>query len=196
MFRRTKIVATLGPATDDPKVLDDVIAAGVDVVRLNMSHGSHEEQAERAESVRNRARASGRQVGVLVDLQGPKIRIGRFINGYIMLVEGDEFSLDLDCPEDAGDQEHVNISYEDLITDVSRGDTLLLDDGAVVLWVNEVSGSRVNCRVTVGGKLSDRKGLNKLLPKYCQIGKLKVLYEEFEKTPTKKIKRRLYNAFS
>ncbi|MCU7959434.1 MAG: pyruvate kinase [gamma proteobacterium symbiont of Bathyaustriella thionipta] len=162
MFRRTKIVATLGPATDDPRVLDDVIAAGVDVVRLNMSHGSHEEQAERAESVRNRARASGRQVGVLVDLQGPKIRIGRFVEGYITLDEGDEFSLDLDCPEDAGNQQSVNISYEDLITDVSRGDTLLLDDGAVVLWVNEVSGSRVNCRVTVGGKLSDRKGLNKL----------------------------------
>ena len=80
MLRRTKIVATMGPATDDPKVIDEIIAAGVDVVRLNMSHGSHEEQARRAENVRNRARACGRQIGVLVDLQGPKIRIARFEN--------------------------------------------------------------------------------------------------------------------
>ena len=83
MLRRTKIVATLGPATDDPKVLDEVIAAGVDVVRLNMSHGTHEDHERRADWVRNRARASGRQVGVLIDLQGPKIRIEKFENGFV-----------------------------------------------------------------------------------------------------------------
>ncbi len=162
MFRRTKIVATLGPATDDPKVLDELIAAGVDVVRLNLSHGSHEEQAKRAEIVRNRARASGRQVGVLCDLQGPKIRIGRFRKGAVMLREGEEFILDLDCPSDAGDATRVGVTYLGLVDDVSRGDTLLLDDGAVVLWVEEVTDRQVHTRITVGGKLSDNKGINKL----------------------------------
>ncbi len=162
MFRRTKIVATLGPATDDPKVLDELIAAGVDVVRLNLSHGSHEEQAKRAEIVRNRARASGRQVGVLCDLQGPKIRIGRFQKGPVMLHEGEEFILDLDCPPEGGDQTRVGVTYLGLVDDVSRGDTLLLDDGAVVLWVEEVTDRQVHTRITVGGKLSDNKGINKL----------------------------------
>ncbi len=162
MFRRTKIVATLGPATDDPKVLDEVIAAGVDVVRLNLSHGTHEEQAKRAEFVRNRARASGRQVGVLCDLQGPKIRISRFAKGAVMLHEGDAFILDLDCPVDGGDQTRVGVTYQSLVDDLSRGDTLLLDDGAVVLWVEEVTDRQVHARVTVGGKLSDNKGINKL----------------------------------
>ena len=96
MQRRTKIVATLGPATDDPKVLDEVIAAGVDVVRLNMSHGNYEDHERRADWVRNRARASGRQVGVLIDLQGPKIRCGKFVDGMVKLAADDRFVLDTD----------------------------------------------------------------------------------------------------
>jgi pyruvate kinase len=155
MLRRTKIVATLGPATDDPKVLDEVIAAGVDVVRLNMSHGSHDDHAQRADWVRNRARASGRQVGVLADLQGPKIRIGKFRDGAIELTPGDLFVLDTDCGLDDGDQARVGVTYPTLHEEVSRGDTLVLDDGHIVLWVDEVQGRQVRCKVTVGGTLSN-----------------------------------------
>jgi pyruvate kinase len=161
MQRRTKILATLGPATDDPKMLDKIIEAGVDVVRINFSHGSPEEHIERAERVRNRARAHGRQVGVLCDLQGPKIRIDKFKEGKIDLAEGDTFTLDAECPSDAGDQQRVGIAYKQLPDDVSRGDTLLLDDGRLVLWVDQVEGPRIICRVVVGGTLSDRKGINR-----------------------------------
>jgi len=142
-------------------MMDKIIEAGVDVVRINFSHGSAEEHIERAERVRNRARAHGRQVGVLCDLQGPKIRIDRFKEGKITLVEGDTFCLDAACPSDAGDQERVGIAYKELPDDVSRGDTLLLDDGRLVLWVDQVEGPRIICRVVVGGVLSDRKGINR-----------------------------------
>jgi pyruvate kinase len=161
MLRRTKIVATLGPATDDTKVLDEVIGAGVDVVRINLSHGTHEEHAQRAEWVRNRARATGRQVGLLADLQGPKIRIGRFRDGSVQLAQGDLFTLDTALALDSGDQARVGVTFKSLAGDVSRGDTLLLDDGQIVLWVNEVAGSEVRCKVVVGGRLSSSKGLNK-----------------------------------
>ena len=161
MLRRTKIVATLGPATDDPKVLDEVICAGVDVVRINLSHGSHAEHMQRAEWVRNRAQASGRQVGLLADLQGPKIRIGKFREGSIQLAAGDLFTLDAALPLDSGDQQRVGLTFKQLPNDVARGDTLLLDDGQIVLWVNEVAGPEVRCKVVVGGKLSSNKGLNK-----------------------------------
>lgn len=161
MPRRTKIVATLGPATDEPKILDEVLAAGVDVVRLNLSHATHDEHAERAEFVRNRARASGRQVGVLADLQGPKIRIGKFAKGKVKLKNGDDFILDIDHPIDEGDKDRVGTTYKTLPEEVKRGDTLLLDDGVIVLWVKEVVGSEVRCTVTHGGKLSDNKGINK-----------------------------------
>ncbi len=161
MLRRTKIVATLGPATDDPKVLDEVIAAGVDVVRLNMSHGTHADHAQRADWVRNRARASGRQVGVLADLQGPKIRIGKFREGAVDLVQGELFVLDTDCGLNDGDRERVGVTYPTLHEEVARGDTLLLDDGHIVLWVDEVQGHAVRCKVCVGGKLSNNKGINK-----------------------------------
>jgi pyruvate kinase len=161
MARRTKIVATLGPATDDPKALDKLIEAGVDVVRLNFSHGSAEEHTERAETVRNRARAHGRQVGVLADLQGPKIRIDRFKDGPIDLAEGDAFILDAALASDAGDQQRVGIAYKELPSDVKRGDVLLLDDGRMVFWVDEVKGEEIHCKVKVGGKLSDKKGINR-----------------------------------
>lgn len=162
MFRRTKIVATLGPATDDPKALDELIQAGVDVVRANFSHGSAEDHINRAEAVRNRARAHGRQVGVLADLQGPKIRIDRFKDGKVSLAEGDRFVLDAACGKEDGDQERVGLTYKELPNDVNRGDTLLLDDGRIVLWVEEVSGQEIICKVQVGGILSNNKGINRM----------------------------------
>jgi pyruvate kinase len=159
--RRTKIVATLGPATDDPKVLDKLIEAGVDVVRLNFSHGSAEQHKTRAENVRNRSRAHGRQVGVLADLQGPKIRIDRFKDGAVVLEEGAQFTLDADWPAEAGNQERVGLTYKDLPKDVKRADILLLDDGRIELWVDEVDGNEIRCKVKVGGKLSNNKGINR-----------------------------------
>ncbi|MHB8551158.1 MAG: pyruvate kinase, partial [Acidiferrobacterales bacterium] len=161
MYRRTKIVATLGPATDDPKVLDKLIEAGVDVVRLNFSHGVAEVQMRRAEAARERAQAHDRQVGVLVDLQGPKIRIGRFKEGSVRLSEGETFTIDVDCPLDQGDQHRIGTTYKSLPDDVSRGSTLLLDDGRIVLWVDRVSGGEVICRVVAGGELSNNKGINR-----------------------------------
>lgn len=160
MFRRTKILATLGPATDDPKVLDKIIEAGVDVVRINFSHGTPEEHLSRAEKLRSRARAFGRQVGVLADLQGPKIRIERFRDGPIELAEGDQFIFDSRLEDAGGDQNRVGISYKELVDDVRRGDNLLVDDGRLVFWVDHVEEYEVVCRVVVGGTLSDRKGIN------------------------------------
>lgn len=161
MLRRTKIVATLGPATDDPKMLDKIIEAGVDVVRLNFSHGTAEEHKVRAETVRNRARAHGRQIGVLADLQGPKIRIDRFKDGQIELAEGDMFILDAAMDPGEGSKERVGIAYKELPNDVERGDVLLLDDGRLEFWVDNVNGAEIHCRVTTGGTLSDRKGINR-----------------------------------
>lgn len=159
MLRRTKIVATLGPASRDPKVLDRMIEAGVDVVRLNFSHGSAEEHIQAAELVRSLAKTRGRAVGVLVDLQGPKIRIGRFKDGKVTLKEGERFILDADCA--LGDATRVGLDYPDLVQDVSRGATLLLDDGRIELWVEEVEGSQVICKVVRGGVLSNNKGINR-----------------------------------
>src|SRR3569623_243424 len=111
MLRRTKIVATLGPATDGRKALDGLIQAGVDVVRINFSHGEPGEHRRRVEAVRNRARAHGRQVGVLADLQGPKIRIDRFKDGKVNLIEGDRFTLDANWPANEGNRERVGIGF-------------------------------------------------------------------------------------
>jgi pyruvate kinase len=162
MPRRTKIVATLGPATDAKHVLDEMIQAGMDVVRVNFSHGTHEDHIRRAENVRNRARAHGHQVGVLADLQGPKIRTECFKEGMIHLEENDSFILDTALDAYAGDREKVGVTYKNLHADVSRGDTLLLDDGLLVLWVEEVQGTEVRCRVVVGGRLTNSKGINRL----------------------------------
>ncbi len=160
-MRRTKIIATLGPATSDARMLDKIIEAGVDVVRVNFSHGSPEEHIGRADQLRNRARAHGRQVGVLCDLQGPKIRIECFKDGKVELEDGAPFTLDTALDPKAGTVERVGISYKALPDDVRRGDTLLLDDGGIVLWVDNVDGTAVNCKVVAGGELSNRKGLNR-----------------------------------
>ena len=161
MPRRTKIVATLGPATDDENVIDEMIHAGMDVVRVNFSHGTHEDHVSRAENVRNRARAHGHQVGVLADLQGPKIRIECFREGMIRLEKDDHFILDAGLDTNAGNKERVGVTYKDLPKDVNRGDTLLIDDGLLVLWVEEVVDLEVRCRVVAGGKLTNSKGINR-----------------------------------
>ncbi len=159
MIRKTKIVGTLGPASTDPKVLDKMMEAGLDVVRLNFSHGKPQDHIERADLVRQLARARGRAIGVLVDLQGPKIRIGKFKDGSITLEKGDKFVLDAECKE--GSQERVGLDYKDLPRDVTRGATLLLDDGRIEMWVEKVEGSEIHCTVVRGGALSNNKGINR-----------------------------------
>ncbi len=159
MPRRTKIVATLGPASSDPKTLARMIDAGLDVVRMNFSHGTTAEHTKRVAQVRSLARKAGRAVGVLVDLQGPKIRIGRFRDGKISLAAGAKFVLDAECA--LGDQHTVGLDYRKLPNDVRPGDTLLLDDGRIVLGVSSVRGSRITCVVEQGGPLSNNKGINR-----------------------------------
>jgi len=159
MPRRTKIVATLGPASSDPKTLARMIDAGLDVVRMNFSHGTAAEHTKRVGLVRSLARKAGRAVGVLVDLQGPKIRIGRFRDGKISLAAGAKFVLDAECA--LGDQHTVGLDYKKLPNDVRPGDTLLLDDGRIVLGVSLVRGSRITCVVEQGGPLSNNKGINR-----------------------------------
>jgi pyruvate kinase len=160
MLRRTKIVATLGPATDDPKVMRAMIKNGLDVIRLNFSHGDASTQVKRAEMVRKLSAEAGRIIGVLVDLQGPKIRISRFENDKIELVEGDSFAIDLDLDPQAGNQHEVGCSYQELPSDVTVGAKLLLDDGRIVLEAKEIVGNRINTEVIVGGDLSNQKGIN------------------------------------
>jgi len=159
--RRTKIVATLGPATDAPGMLEKIIAEGVDVVRLNLSHGQPDDHRARANAVRVAAAAAGREVGVLADLQGPKIRIETFANGPVELIDGASFVLDCRPDAPAGDATRVGVSYYELPHDVHAGDVLLLDDGLVALTVLAVVGVEVRCQVLIGGKLSNRKGLNR-----------------------------------
>lgn len=161
MPRRTKIVATLGPATDEKGVLDDMIQAGMDVVRLNFSYGDPDDHIKRAESVRNRARANGHQVGVFADLQGPNIRITGFRDSRVVLEKGEHFTLDARQDPQTGTRERVGLTYKGLSGDLSRGDTLLLDDGRLVLWVEDVIGPEIRCRVVVGGELSGNKGINR-----------------------------------
>jgi len=160
-LRRTKIVATLGPATDDPTVLADMVRAGVDVVRLNFSHGAVADHERRVELVREAARQAGRYVGVLGDLQGPKIRIDRFAAGKIQLEDGAEFILDASLAVDAGSERSVGIAYKKLPTDVFAGDVLLLNDGQISLRVLSIDGPRIKTRVLVGGELGNNKGINR-----------------------------------
>ena len=162
MQRQTKIVATLGPATDRPGVIEALVRAGVDMVRLNFSHGSSADHAKRAAAVRQAAAAQGRDVAILADLQGPKIRIAGFSKGPIQLQPRDPFTLDAGLPHDAGTGEQVGLTYVDLPRDVKAGDTLLLNDGLIVMDVKSVDGPRIRCEVHIGGELSDHKGINKL----------------------------------
>jgi pyruvate kinase len=157
--RATKIVATLGPASSDPAVLERMILSGVNVVRVNFSHGSAEGHTQVVNMVREVAARLGRDIGVLADLQGPKIRIGKFAGGKISLVEGDTFTFDIDC--ELGDERRVGLDYKALVHDVKSGDTLLLNDGRMTMRVDRVNDRTIDCTVTVGGVLSDRKGINR-----------------------------------
>jgi len=161
-LRRTKIVATLGPATDDLEVLEKLFYAGIDVVRLNFSHGKAQDHIDRAIQIRAMAAKTGRRVGILADLQGPKIRIARFANDKVWLNEGQYFALDIHLGENEGDHGQVGITYEPLSKEVKIGSRLLLDDGRIVLQVDKVENGRVSCTVVVGGALSNNKGINLL----------------------------------
>ncbi|MDI5935267.1 pyruvate kinase [Halomonas kalidii] len=160
-IRRTKIVATLGPASDRDGVLEAMIAAGVDVVRLNFSHGSADDHRRRLTAVREIAARLGRSVAALGDLQGPKIRIARFRDGAVELEEGQPFVLDMALDANAGDATRVGCDYKTLADDVVPGDRLLLDDGRLVLDVNRVADHLIHTSVVVGGRLSNNKGINK-----------------------------------
>ncbi len=159
MNRHTKIVATLGPASCDPAVLEKLICAGVDVFRMNFSHGTAQDHIDRAANVRSISAKIGRPIGLLADLQGPKIRVGKFENGKINLKEGDKFILDAKC--ELGNQERVGLDYKDLPNDVDSGNILLLDDGRIVLEVDRVAGSEIHTTVRHGGDLSNNKGINR-----------------------------------
>ena len=161
MLRRTKIVATLGPATDDVGVLTEMVRAGLDVARLNASHGTVDDRRRRLALVREAANRANKCVGVLLDLAGPKIRIEGFRDGKVMLEEGRPFMLDTALDPKGGTVEGVGVAYKDLPKDVQAGDALLLADGQIVLDVDRVDGTRIHTHVRIGGELSDRKGLNR-----------------------------------
>jgi len=159
-MRRTKIIATLGPATDKPEMLENLIDAGVDLFRINYSHQTHLEHKERVQAIRSITANKGIEVGIIADLQGPKIRLQGFKNGKILLREGANFTLDSSLPTDAGDDEQVSVTYQNLSKDVKPGNLLLLDDGRITLEVTGVIKTKIQCSVLVGGELSDNKGIN------------------------------------
>ncbi len=160
MPRTTKIVATLGPASSDPETLERLVTAGIDVVRLNFSHGSLADHQQRVDALRQATTVRRRTVGVMADLQGPKIRIGKFAGRKILLKTGQDFILAADC--DLGDSNHVGLDYPELVREVASGDVLLLDDGRIVMDVVAVDEDEIHCRVRHGGELSNNKGINKL----------------------------------
>lgn len=159
MPRHTKIVATLGPSSTDPQILERMVHAGIDVVRMNFSHGRTEDHIARAEAVREASARAGRPVGILADLQGPKIRVGRFADGKVTLQRDAEFILDARC--ELGNAQRVGLDYKDLPKDVKAGDVLLLDDGRLKLGVTRVVGHEIHTVVKVGGELSNNKGINR-----------------------------------
>jgi pyruvate kinase len=159
--RATKIVATLGPASSDPALLEEMIRHGVNVMRLNFSHGKAQDHIDRATLVRQAAQRAGREVGIMADLQGPKIRVGKFAEGKVMLENGAPFVLDAERTE-PGDLLGVGLDYKELPRDVKAGDLLLLNDGLIVLTVERVVGPAVHTIVKVGGELSNNKGINKM----------------------------------
>ena len=158
--RATKIVATLGPASSDPQLLEDMIRAGVNVVRLNFSHGKAQDHIDRARMVREVSQRAGREVAIMADLQGPKIRVGKFADGKVMLEPGKKFVLDASRAQ-PGDLDGVGLDYKELPRDVKAGDVLLLNDGLIVLTVDAVKGEQVHTTVKLGGELSNNKGINK-----------------------------------
>ena len=158
--RATKIVATLGPASSDPVLLEKMIRAGVNVVRLNFSHGVAQDHVDRAHLVREVAQRTGREVAIMADLQGPKIRVGKFAEGKVMLERGEKFVLDASRIE-LGDVKGVGLDYKELPREVKAGDVLLLNDGLIVLTVDAVRGEEVHTTVKLGGELSNNKGINK-----------------------------------
>ena len=158
--RATKIVATLGPASNDPAMLEQMIRAGVNVVRLNFSHGKAQDHIDRARMVREAAQRVGREVGIMADLQGPKIRVGKFAEGKIFLEPGQKFVLDATRTE-LGDINAVGLDYKSLPSEVKAGDVLLLNDGLIVITVDAVKGEQVHTTVKLGGELSNNKGINK-----------------------------------
>ncbi|MBI5448671.1 MAG: pyruvate kinase [Gammaproteobacteria bacterium] len=162
MPRRTKIIATLGPATDRPGVLERCIAAGVDLVRLNFSHGGVADHEHRIHQVREYAAKYQREVGILADLQGPKIRVSTFEEGSVILEKGEAFILDASLPEKKGNVHTVGVDYKNLPRDVKPEDVLMLDDGRIVLKVLKIEGPRIHCCVEGGGVLSNNKGINRL----------------------------------
>ena len=160
MLRRTKILTTLGPATDNPKVLADMIRAGADVVRVNFSHGEPQAHAKRVEMVRSVGEQVGKWVAVLGDLQGPKIRIGRIAGGEVELGEGETVRI-VNSTENPGTRELLTTTYRELPHDVAPGDRILLDDGRLVLEVEEIENEQiVRSHVLEGGLLMERKGIN------------------------------------
>ncbi|MDD5296118.1 MAG: pyruvate kinase [Rhodocyclaceae bacterium] len=159
MDRSTKIVATLGPASSDPTTLTQLVEAGVNVVRLNFSHGTAEDHRKRVELLRQIMQQTGRTVGVLADLQGPKIRIGKIAGSKVELKPGSPYILAADCP--LGNGERVGLDYPELVDEVEAGAILLLDDGRIILDVEQVVDREIHCRVRIGGLLSNNKGINR-----------------------------------
>ena len=159
MQRSTKIVATLGPASSSVERLTELVAAGVDVVRINFSHGTADDHQKRVDTLRAAAHSVGRTVGVMADLQGPKIRIGKFAAGPVSIKAGQVFVLDAACK--LGDETRVGLDYPELIEDVIAGDVLLLDDGRTVFDIERVVGNEIFCRNRHDGELSNNKGINK-----------------------------------
>jgi pyruvate kinase len=158
--RATKIVATLGPASSDPALLEEMIRAGVNVVRLNFSHGTAQDHIDRATLVREAAKRAGCEVAIMADLQGPKIRVGKFAEGKVFLEHGQKFILDAARVE-LGDINAVGLDYKALPNEVKAGDVLLLNDGLIVITVDAVKGQQVHTTVKLGGELSNNKGINK-----------------------------------
>ena len=159
MQRSTKIVATLGPASSSRERLMELVKAGIDVVRLNFSHGTADDHRARVELLREVAHEAGRTVGVMADLQGPKIRIGKFADGPITLEPGQAFLLDAECK--LGDSERVGLDYPELVEDVKTGDVLLLNDGACIFDIEKIQGKVIYCRNRHQAVLSNNKGINK-----------------------------------
>ncbi|MGX6642323.1 pyruvate kinase [Legionella pneumophila] len=160
MLRRTKIVATLGPASKEPEILRSMLAAGVNVVRINFSHADSS-ALQLIALVRKIADELNHPVAVMADLQGPKIRVGRFQNKSITLIDGQNFTLDCMAPDTLGDINGVSVAYPNLANELSIGDHLLINDGLIELEVIEISGSKIHCKVVEGGVLTDLKGLNR-----------------------------------